>query len=105
MANYFNTLSLREKLEQLGKCRFMEASEFSDGVEALKGKKIVIVGCGAQGLNQGSAHQPGGQGYEGAEDGEQGTQHGVGDGDAVDTGLGRGEQEGGGGRLAGAACV
>lgn len=53
MANYFNTLSLRQQIEQLGKCRFMEASEFSDGVEALKGKKIVIVGCGAQGLNQG----------------------------------------------------
>ena len=53
MVNYFNTLSLREKLEQLGKCRFMEAAEFSDGVKALKGKKIVIVGCGAQGLNQG----------------------------------------------------
>ncbi|MEE9364345.1 MAG: ketol-acid reductoisomerase [Cellulophaga sp.] len=53
MANYFNTLSLRDKLTQLGKCRFMEASEFSDGVSALKGKKIVIVGCGAQGLNQG----------------------------------------------------
>ncbi|MEX0362187.1 MAG: ketol-acid reductoisomerase, partial [Allomuricauda sp.] len=33
--------------------RFMEASEFADGVTALKGKKIVIVGCGAQGLNQG----------------------------------------------------
>lgn len=40
-------------MTQLGKCRFMEASEFSDGVSALKGKKIVIVGCGAQGLNQG----------------------------------------------------
>ena len=53
MANYFNTLSLRDQLTQLGKCRFMEASEFSDGVSALKGKKIVIVGCGAQGLNQG----------------------------------------------------
>ena len=53
MANYFNTLSLRDQLEQLGKCRFMEASEFSDGVNALKGNKIVIVGCGAQGLNQG----------------------------------------------------
>ena len=36
MANYFNTLSLREQLEQLGKCRFMEASEFEDGVNALK---------------------------------------------------------------------
>ena len=53
MSNYFNTLTLREKLEQLGKCRFMDASEFEDGVNALKGKKIVIVGCGAQGLNQG----------------------------------------------------
>ena len=53
MTNYFNTLSLREQLKQLGQCRFMESSEFSDGVEALVGKKIVIVGCGAQGLNQG----------------------------------------------------
>jgi ketol-acid reductoisomerase len=53
MSNYFNTLTLREKLEQLGKCRFMDASEFEDGVNALVGKKIVIVGCGAQGLNQG----------------------------------------------------
>ena len=46
MANYFNTLSLREQLTQLGKCRFMDSSEFADGVTALKGKKIVIVGCG-----------------------------------------------------------
>ena len=53
MGNYFNTLSLRDKLNQLSKCRFMESSEFEDGVETLKGKKIVIVGCGAQGLNQG----------------------------------------------------
>ncbi|OBQ57330.1 ketol-acid reductoisomerase [Tamlana sp. s12] len=53
MGNYFNTLSLRDKLNQLSKCRFMDTSEFADGVDALKGKKIVIVGCGAQGLNQG----------------------------------------------------
>lgn len=53
MANYFNTLPLREQLEQLGQCEFMDSSEFSEGVEALKGKKIVIVGAGAQGLNQG----------------------------------------------------
>ena len=53
MANYFNTLSLREQLAQLGKCRFMDSSEFTEGVSALKGKKVVIVGCGAQGLNQG----------------------------------------------------
>ena len=53
MANYFNTLSLGQKLDQLSKCRFMGTSEFEAGVEALIGKKIVIVGCGAQGLNQG----------------------------------------------------
>ncbi len=53
MTNYFNTLSLRDKLDQLGKCRFMDSAEFTEGVKALKGKKIVIVGCGAQGLNQG----------------------------------------------------
>ena len=53
MANYFNTLSLREKLGQLGCCRFMNRSEFSSGCDFLKGKKVVIVGCGAQGLNQG----------------------------------------------------
>lgn len=51
--NYFNTLPLRLQLEQLGKCRFMDRSEFSDGVDKLKGKKVVIVGAGAQGLNQG----------------------------------------------------
>ncbi len=51
--NYFNTLPLRLQLEQLGKCRFMDQSEFSDGVERLRGKKLVVAGCGAQGLNQG----------------------------------------------------
>ncbi|RJF37294.1 ketol-acid reductoisomerase [Pseudoalteromonas gelatinilytica] len=53
MANYFNTLPLREQLAQLAQCEFMDPSEFADGVDALKGKKLVIVGCGAQGLNQG----------------------------------------------------
>ncbi len=53
MSNYFNQLSLRQQLDQLGQCRFMDASEFEEGISALKGKKIVIVGCGAQGLNQG----------------------------------------------------
>lgn len=53
MANYFNSLSLREQLNQLGVCEFMNSSEFADGVNVLKGKKIVIIGCGAQGLNQG----------------------------------------------------
>lgn len=53
MANYFNSLPLREQLNQLGVCEFMDKSEFADGVNALKGKKLVIIGCGAQGLNQG----------------------------------------------------
>ena len=53
MANYFNTLPLRLQLEQLGKCDFMDESEFADGVKKLEGKQIVILGCGAQGLNQG----------------------------------------------------
>ena len=53
MANYFNTLNLRQKLDQLGRCRFMDREEFADEANFLKGKKIVIVGCGAQGLNQG----------------------------------------------------
>ncbi len=51
--NYFNSLPLRLQLEQLGKCRFMDRSEFHDGVGKLRGRKVVIVGCGAQGLNQG----------------------------------------------------
>ena len=51
--NYFNTLPLRLQLSELAKCRFMDASEFAEGTEALQGKKVVIVGCGAQGLNQG----------------------------------------------------
>ena len=53
MTNYFNQLSLRNQLEQLGQCRFMNSNEFESGVSKLTGKKIVIVGCGAQGLNQG----------------------------------------------------
>ncbi len=53
MTNYFNSLSLRQQLAQLGTCRFMKSEEFSEGVAALEGKNIVIVGCGAQGLNQG----------------------------------------------------
>ena len=53
MANYFNSLSLREQLAQLGTCDFMDPKEFADGVDYLRGKKVVIVGCGSQGLNQG----------------------------------------------------
>jgi ketol-acid reductoisomerase len=51
--NYFNSLPLRLQLEELGTCRFMDAAEFAEGVSAAQGLKIVIVGCGAQGLNQG----------------------------------------------------
>ena len=43
MANYFNTLPLRAQLAELGKCRFMHLDEFSDGVEALRGKKMVCL--------------------------------------------------------------
>ncbi|HLD52038.1 MAG TPA: ketol-acid reductoisomerase [Sediminibacterium sp.] len=53
MANYFNSLPLREQLNQLGVCEFMDQSAFTDGINALVGKKLVIIGCGAQGLNQG----------------------------------------------------
>ena len=53
MKNYFNTLTLRDQLAQLAQCSFMGIEEFQDGVKVLEGKKIVIVGCGAQGLNQG----------------------------------------------------
>ena len=53
MSNYFNTLSEADKIDQLSKCRFMELNEFESGVSELVGKKIVIIGCGAQGLNQG----------------------------------------------------
>lgn len=38
MANYFNTLNLRQKWSQLGRCRFMDR-EFADGSKLLKGKK------------------------------------------------------------------
>ena len=50
--NYFNTLPLRIQLEELGTCRFMDSSEFN-GVDKIAGKKVVVIGCGAQGLNQG----------------------------------------------------
>ncbi|URJ25434.1 ketol-acid reductoisomerase [Candidatus Blochmannia ocreatus (nom. nud.)] len=53
MNNYFNTLTFMQKLQHLKKCRLMEKHEFSDGIQALQSKKITIVGCGSQGLNQG----------------------------------------------------
>jgi ketol-acid reductoisomerase len=51
--NYFNSLPMRVQLEELRKCRFMDRSEFDNGCEYLEGKKLVIIGCGSQGLNQG----------------------------------------------------
>mmetsp|Transcript_88147 Transcript_88147/g.247969 ORF Transcript_88147/g.247969 Transcript_88147/m.247969 type:complete len:507 (-) Transcript_88147:125-1645(-) len=51
--NYFNTLPLAGKLDQLGRCRFMGKDEFSKGAKLVQDKRFVIVGCGAQGLNQG----------------------------------------------------
>lgn len=53
MTNYFNSLSLRDQLYQLGQAEFLNNTEFAKGTEALQDKKIVIIGCGAQGLNQG----------------------------------------------------
>jgi len=51
--NYFNSLTHKAKLDQLGRCRFMGKSEFAEGVTKVKDKHFVIIGCGAQGLNQG----------------------------------------------------
>ena len=53
MSNYFNSLNESEKKSQLSKCRFMNIDEFDNENIILKDKNIVIVGCGAQGLNQG----------------------------------------------------
>ena len=53
MKNYFNSLSESEKKTQLSKCRFMNIDEFDNKNHIIKDKNIVIVGCGAQGLNQG----------------------------------------------------
>ncbi|QCI26979.1 ketol-acid reductoisomerase [Buchnera aphidicola (Thelaxes californica)] len=53
MRNYFNQLNFREKNIELKKCRFMKKKEFDGTLSLLKNKNIVIIGCGAQGLNQG----------------------------------------------------
>ncbi|MCH4828410.1 MULTISPECIES: ketol-acid reductoisomerase [Flavobacterium] len=53
MENYFNTLPHRLKVQELAKCEFMDKEEFIEGVNKLVDKKIVIIGCGAQGLAQG----------------------------------------------------
>ena len=38
--NYFNSLPLRVQLEELSKCRFMQAEEFAEGVDYIRGKKL-----------------------------------------------------------------
>jgi ketol-acid reductoisomerase len=52
MANYFNSLPLRLQLEQLG-VRIHGPIRICWWYKSFKRKKVVIVGCGAQGLNQG----------------------------------------------------
>ena len=42
MANYFNTLNLRNQLAQLGKCRFMARDEFADGASFLNTNPITV---------------------------------------------------------------
>src|SRR6056297_4350478 len=51
--NYFKSLPFRRQLQELATCRFMDAEEFTNGCNAAKDQKIVIVGCGSQGLHQG----------------------------------------------------
>ena len=46
MKNYFNELTLTEKLAQLGQARLMKKEEFQGGVKALEGKKIAVQGVG-----------------------------------------------------------
>ncbi|VFP78410.1 Ketol-acid reductoisomerase (NADP(+)) [Buchnera aphidicola (Cinara cuneomaculata)] len=53
MKNFFNSLSFREQLINLNTGFLMNQSEFLNSDKILKNKNIVIVGCGAQGLNQG----------------------------------------------------
>lgn len=53
MKNFFNSLNFRQKTVQLNQCTLIPKSEFSSTLVVLKNKKIVIIGCGSQGLNQG----------------------------------------------------
>lgn len=53
MLNYFNTLNFRQKIQELSQCKIIHKEDFVSKLKILKNKKIVIVGCGAQGLNQG----------------------------------------------------
>ncbi|MCW5197431.1 ketol-acid reductoisomerase [Buchnera aphidicola] len=51
--NYFNTLNFRQKIQELSQCEIIHKENFLNGLNILKNKKIVIIGCGSQGLNQG----------------------------------------------------
>ncbi|MCZ8497550.1 hypothetical protein O9929_00010 [Vibrio lentus] len=44
-ANYFNTFNLREQLDQLGRCRFMDREEFTTklGIAARRVKSSLLV--------------------------------------------------------------
>ncbi|CAL4324945.1 Ketol-acid reductoisomerase (NADP(+)) [Buchnera aphidicola (Periphyllus testudinaceus)] len=53
MLNYFNKLNFRQKIKELKNCKLIKKEHFLNGLKILKNKKIVIVGCGSQGLNQG----------------------------------------------------
>lgn len=53
MTNYFNSLNFRQRLIQLKQGSFIHQNQFCNQVKFLENKKIVIVGCGAQGFNQG----------------------------------------------------
>lgn len=53
MKNYFNSLNFRQKLINLQTCKLIKKCCISEKNNILKGKNIVIVGCGSQGLNQG----------------------------------------------------
>ncbi|VFP86288.1 Ketol-acid reductoisomerase (NADP(+)) [Buchnera aphidicola (Cinara pseudotaxifoliae)] len=53
MKNFFNSLSFREKLINLHTGFLMGKNEFLKIKKVLQNKNIVIIGCGAQGLNQG----------------------------------------------------
>ncbi|QCI26204.1 ketol-acid reductoisomerase [Buchnera aphidicola] len=53
MKNYFNILNFRNQIIQLQQCKLLHEKVFQGVIDILKNKKIVIIGCGAQGLNQG----------------------------------------------------
>ncbi|WP_075432362.1 ketol-acid reductoisomerase [Buchnera aphidicola] len=53
MKNYFNSLNFRNQLKELNTGFLLHSKDFLNSTKILNQKNIVIVGCGAQGLNQG----------------------------------------------------